>query len=454
MDCDELYVSFLFPPSDYVSGITVFKRIVENNQPVDVLQSNFKSDDFLKFDELADDYVSDRIIVDMDCRVDWTECIFKFIKRGIDAIDKDYKRIYSRSWLMANHFLACEYKFTNPEVLWTAEFSDPLIYDLSNNPKYYKKMEISDNTYISKINKHISKFNQLNDTDYPPVEKNAQAYFICEYLVYLFSDRVIFTNENQRRIMLDQFPHDVRELVSAKSQIKRHPTLPDKFYHINDVELDLDNDFINMAYFGNDYYAKRHFESLFYSVGALNHKYKDKLRIHLYISDTTTLNNLVPSDNFTVKKPLGYLDFLNATTKYDVLIVSDAVTKGDYDLNPYLPSKLSDYLGAGRDIWALYENDSSMSEFDLKYKSCINDYDACLAELVRILDDYGFGDETYGVDENYIKQRLTKLNVLYEGEVLKKRKYKRQVKKLKKTQSENKSSNSWNIRKSLRKIRK
>ena len=55
-----------------------------------------------------------------------------------NAIEKDYKRIYSRSWLMANHFLASQYKFKNPEVIWQAEFSDPLIYDLSNKPKSYK----------------------------------------------------------------------------------------------------------------------------------------------------------------------------------------------------------------------------------------------------------------------------------------------------------------------------
>ena len=65
MGCDELYVSFLFPPYDDVSGITVFKRILNNKRPVDILQRSFNSSDdsFKDFNQ----YINDRISVDCDC---------------------------------------------------------------------------------------------------------------------------------------------------------------------------------------------------------------------------------------------------------------------------------------------------------------------------------------------------------------------------------------------------
>lgn len=453
MDCDELYISFLFPPAESVSGITVFKRIVENNKMVDVLQSQIKSPRHNELDNLIDDYVSDRILVDVGCNNDWADCIFKSVKEGMKSIKGDYKKIYSRSWLMSNHFLAYEYKMNHPEVYWTAEFSDPLIFNLDNEPKTYREMIIDDESYISKVNKEIINLNEDTGYDFKLIESGSTAYFIAEYFVYLFADKIIFTNENQRKVMLDQFPVDVKSFVLDKSEIEMHPTLNDEFYHIKDVDLDLDENHINMAYFGNDYYSKRHFESLFYAVEALNHKYGDRIRVYLYLSNRNMVKSLIPSERFIVKKPLEYLDFLNATTKFDVLIVNDLATNGNFEVNPYLPSKLSDYLGSGSDIWALYEKESTLSGFDLKYKSDMADYNDCLETLVKILKDYGYVDDSYSTEYNYLNNRFTYLNELYEKEYKNKNDLKRKVKKIKKENKEIKSSSAWKISRSIKKLK-
>ena len=444
-DCDELYISYLFPPSNYVSGITVFKRIVENNKKIDILQGEFNSNNNLN--DYADTYINKREYISIESEFDSASFISEYIRKGIKIVNKNYKKIYSRSWLMANHFLACEYKFKHPDVIWTAEFSDPLMYSLDNEIKTFKNKIIDDEEYTSKLNYQINKLNG----DFPLIENKSSAFFISEYLVYLFSDKIIFTNENQRKIMLDQFPVDVKEMVLLKSEIKPHPTLDNKYYTIKDVKLDLNDDCINFAYFGSDYYSKRHFESLFYAVEALNHKFKDKIKVYIYINDDKFIKNLLPSDNFIIKKPLEYLDFLNATTKFDVLIVNDVITKGNYELNPYLPSKVSDYLGSNSDIWALYETESTISKMDFKYKSDINDYDDCLNQLVQILKDYGFDDENYSITKDYFNNRLTKLNELYEYEYKQKIKVKKNLNNLKK---ENKTvnSNSSKISKLLRKL--
>lgn len=459
---DELYISFLFPPSNLVSGINVFKRIVENGKAVDVLQANIDLSDF-EYGEI-EEFIDNRIFIDIDCDDDGAKCIFKFVKRALNSIEKDYKRIYSRSWFASNHFLASEYKFKNPDVFWTAEFSDPLIFDLSNNVKNYKKMIVDNPEYIDRINHQIEDFNKKNDTSFGLIENKSSGFFICEYLVYLFADKIIFTNENQKEIMLNQFPVDIADFVSEKCEVRMHHTLDSRFYHIKESSIDLNDDYINIAYFGKDYNGQRHFESLFYSIESLNHKFKDKLRIYMFVDDDRLIDKLIsPLDSyssFIVEKPMDYFEFLNACLKFDVLIVNDMVTKGAYEKNPYLPSKLSDYLGSGTDIWALYEKNSCLSKFNLKYMSEITDFDQCGRQLVKILADRGYADDDFSFDDDYFIKRLTTLNEFYEKEYHRKlalkRKFKdlkRENKKLNKENNDIVSSNSWKITKPFRKFR-
>ena len=217
--------------------------------------------------------------------------------------------------------------------------------------------------------------------------------------------------------------------------------------------MNLNPDEINIAYFGKDYYGRRHFENLFYAVDSLNHRYKDKIKIHIFIDDTQLVKSLISStqslDNFTVRKPLDYLEFLNATTKFDVLLVSDVETKPNFELNPYLPSKLSDYKGSSTDIWGICERGSSLSKMDLKYKSYIGDLPSLQSEIIKILHDRNFIDENYSFVEDYLSMRLTALNELYEKEFRRRVKLSGDIKKLQNKQMN--SSNSWNPFKKLKK---
>ena len=455
MDCDEIYVSLLFPPSDYVSGISVFKRIINNKKPADVLHLNVSSPD----GEIHnfDDYINERIHIDLDCELDTPSCIVNSLKKALDSLKKDYKKIYSRSWVANNHFIALEYKLLNQEVFWTAEFSDPLILNISNKVRNSKKFNLNDQKYIDHINQHIIELNKKNGASYPLVENNSSVFFMAEYLTYLFSDKIIFTNENQREVMLSQFSQDIRQLVIEKSEIQMHATLDEEFYYLEDAKLDLEGSNINIAYFGRDYYSQRHFESLFYALDSLNHKFKDKLRIYFFIDDDKLIKKLIrplkSHENFVFKKPLDYFKFLNATTQFDVLIVNDVMTRDVWPINPYLPSKLSDYLGSSRDIWALYEDGSTLSKFDLRYKSDIADFASCRNQLIEIFKDNGFDDNDYSVEEEYLLQRLTTLNNLFEKEFNSNLKLKKENDSLKNDLDEVISSNSWKLTRPLRNLR-
>ena len=463
-ESDKLVISFKFPPDNDVSGIVVAKRIINGNSKVDLLYNN-ADNEFLSFERL-DDLINERLETSVDAKRDSIDCIFDFINQGLELIgDRQYKEVYSRSWYMSNHYLALEYKFRHPDVFWTAEFSDPVLRNMQGNIKDYKSAVLDNSEYVSKLNENIERLN-FKPLDYP-----SNTFFIAEYLTFLFADRVIFTNTNQREMMLETYDDDIRQLVIGKSQIIPHPTLDESYYHIRQSHIDLNEDDINMAYFGTTYYILRHFEPLFYAYESLDHKYKDKIKFHIFIDQDDFLRVLIDEldfkENIVIEKLLNYLEFLNATTKFDILLVNDTITEDRFNINPYLPSKLADCKGSSKDIWAIYEEGSTLSKEDVKYRSSMGDFKQSKEVLLQILKDYGYDDEYSSFDENYYEKRITDLNRIVRKEFVEKNRLEEKnsklLKDIKKLKAENKklkdeneeilNSNSWKITKPLRDLR-
>ena len=470
-DSNRLIVSFKFPPDEDISGIVVAKRIIVDGSPVDVLHNGLDSDDLTDFDAV-EEFINERLYTSVDAKRDSVDCIFDFMTQGMDLIgEMEYDEVYSRSWYMSNHYLALEYKLAHPNVKWTAEFSDPVLLNMKGNVKNYKSAILDRQEYIDKINSEISSLNELQNTGFTLLDNPNNTFYMAEYLTFLFADRIIFTNENQREIILESHDGDLREYVMKKSEIIPHPTLDSKYYQLKQSDIELDENDINIAYFGGFYYILRHFESLFYAYESLNHKHKDRIKFHLFLNDDEFINLLIDSlefrDNIIIRKPLEYFEFLNATTKFDILLVNDTVTADSFTFNPYLPSKISDYKGSGRDIWAIYEDGSTLSRLDVKYKSDTSDYAQSRDVLVDILKDYGYDDSDYSFDDEYYGKRITDLNKIIKAEFDAKNKFKaknaklsKQIKRLKeqnrKLEEENASimsSNSWKITKPLRSLK-
>lgn len=457
--CENLIISYVFPPADDVSGIVQAKRILTDKKLVDIIVTDGGNNLSFDFAEFTKEYINEKIVIGMNGkRMDFPKTILEFIDKAMGELESrnhNYNTISSICWRVSNHLLALEYKFKHPDVFWSAEFSDPMLYDIFNEVRYHK---LDDAKYINHLNEELSKLG-----NYSLIENPSNLYFIVEYLTYLFADEVIFTNENQREIMLSQHPVDVYDMVMSKSRICPVPTLDSKYYYLNEADVDLDENYINIAFFGT-YYPNRHFESIFYAFDSLNHKYKDKIKLHMYVSDTKFVKDLIEGldikDNIVINEIVDYLDFLNLTTKFDVLIATDLVTHDNFKINPYLPSKIADYAGSGRDIWMIYEKGSVMSKSDIKYKSDVRDYSTSRDVLIDILEDYGYVDENLSYDEYYFDKRLTLLNEYLSSKDLEMNKLKSQInklkaknKKLEKTNNEILSSNSWKITKPLRNFR-
>ena len=70
------------------------------------------------------------------------------------------------------------------------------------------------------------------------------------------------------------------------------------------------------------------------------------------------------------------------------MICTDTKTDKHYPYNPYLPSKVSDYLGSQVDVWGIYEKNSPINKMDeIKYKSDMDNLKSIEETLKHIIQD-------------------------------------------------------------------
>src|SRR5699024_8730988 len=78
----------------------------------------------------------------------------------------------------------------------------------------------------------------------------------AELLAFFFADALLFTNENQLKIMLDNAPPEYREAILSKASVSHHPTLPSNYYEMVKPQWTGFEDKISLAYFG-DFHSTR-----------------------------------------------------------------------------------------------------------------------------------------------------------------------------------------------------
>lgn len=457
----ELIISYTFSPTNITTSNSVVKRILTEKKNVDVIYGSLNelTKDY-SLEKIVDQFLIHKIEIETDFSSSW-ENIKNFVTKGMEELNKlpVYEKIYSRANFAHSHFLALEYKLAHPETYWRAEFSDPLIYVFGRDKV---SPPIEDEEYVSRINKHLKeKISSKDDIN-----------CICEYLTFLFCDEIILTNENQKELMIDINPYDVADIVNEKAIINTHRTLDTKYYYVNESSYKLDENRLNFGYFGAIYNA-RSFEDFINAFDSLNDDLKDKITLHIFTSTKTFFEQLLSPDLYKITNlnpPVNFLEFLNLTTKFDVLLVEDS-DKGNFKLNPYLPSKLSDYQGSDAAIWGICEEGSIMDSLNLDYKSKLNDIDSGKKAIEKIIEDKLNLKNSLNTDiktEQYYRQRIDQLtqkiyelvNVAQE-EFKKDKNYESEIKELnlkvnelENINSEILNSNSWKATEKLRKIKR
>lgn len=197
--------------------------------------------------------------------------------------------------------------------------------------------------------------------------------------------------------MLDNFPY--KKHINKTEYLNRivpHPTLPKEYYKSNKINYKLDSKKVNFAYFGA-FYKTRRLDDLVESLRSYKinrYKYNNLKQpiVHIFTEQTESAKNMVKQEGleeyFTINEYVNYFEFLVVSKAIDVLIVNDAKAKNVFGYNPYLPSKLSDYLGSKSKIWFFCEQGSAMDKLEKvdSYKSYIGQDSS--KELLEILLDF------------------------------------------------------------------
>ena len=234
------------------------------------------------------------------------------------------KVIYSRAFFIGSHMAAYEYKKAHPEVKWYAEFSDPVAYAVDNTVR--------------------------------ACPDKGPTWFDTEKMVYELADVVIFTNEKQRSYMLGYNRDEKQnERVMRRSVVMRQPVLAREYCWITPYSYPMDEDRINIGYFGT-FYKNRTGDDM---MKLLENK---SVTLHVFTTKPEDMADQCAryGEQIRINHTVSHLEFLNLGSKFDYLFLSDATfTGGD---NPFLPSKYADYMATGTMIIAKVQRGSTLSE--------------------------------------------------------------------------------------------
>lgn len=304
--------------------------------------------------------------------------------KAIEEMEKrkgPYRSVYSRSMWPASHIMAALYKIRNPGTPWLAEFSDPMLHNIKGE---HRTEVIEEDPLQAELAAGLR-----NAGVRPP--DSSLLYDWVEVLAYALADDLLFTNPLQRDYMLGYCADtDLAKAARAKSSVERHPTLPPEYYRHSPCDYKTDPRLAHIAYFGV-LYATRGLTEIVDAVRSLDAQTRSALRIHVFTSKPDDVEADMAahglSDALVARPYVPYLEFLNLTTRFDALMVNDADTRDHHPVNPYLPSKWSDYSGSGAPIWAIVEPGSMLSGFETAYRSLLGDVDGARRVLEQVVAD-------------------------------------------------------------------
>jgi glycosyltransferase involved in cell wall biosynthesis/voltage-gated potassium channel Kch len=382
---DTLVASYAFPPSADVSGLVVAKRMLLAGKPYDVIQNsmeNARPDDPLSL-KLIEPDVGTRIVVHESPSWSRVRGIERYATRGLDALSVrhskrgSYKNLYSRSMWAASHVLGAAYKIRYPQVHWVAEFSDPLLLDISGDKRIR-------NLPKSPLVQSITQAARARGFSVP----DSNLWEWVEAFTYALADEVTFTNPLQRELMRTCVTDpDLVTRLDEVSRIDPHPVLPSSFYSLVDSNYHLEPGKIHLGYFGI-FYVSRGPGDIFQAFQKLSARTQSKFMLHIFTNQPDDTLRVVRAAGVAhcvkVNSYVPYFEFLNLASRLDWLVVADARAKAVHGVNPYIPSKYSDYKGSGSKIWALYEAGSMLSVSQADAHTELGDVDAAVSFLEEL----------------------------------------------------------------------
>jgi hypothetical protein len=379
-----LVVCYAFPPYADTAAVVAAKRVRVTGEPVDVIYNRLDKIRTLDPDtvEIAAPYVRRSFAVDAAPAFGSWRSIAEFADRGFRAAvtweraQGPYESMYSRAQFAASHFLAARIKERRPDLRWEAEFSDPLSRDVVGNTRESPAVSCE---LIASLDAAIRRAGFR-----PPEGLNAFEW--CETAAFALADTLIFTNELQRSYMLSYCRDpELAERALTVSVVSPHPALDRAFYKMAVPDYEVSETRLNVGYFGN-FYQNRAISDVLTALEILPRATRHKVILHVFCSDpdkfAAEIRSRALDDCVAVNPFAPYLEFLALCDQMDLLLVNDAASVGG-GVNPFLPSKWSDYRGSTTAVWGMVEEDSVLASQPLAHRSPINHATAAAAVLAK-----------------------------------------------------------------------
>lgn len=383
-----LLISYNFPPFADASAITAAKRALASGEQWNVVSNSMSG--IRRFDpqlvHLTGPVVATHKVVSNPPVFGSWDGVEAFCRDGLAAITEievkhgPQDRVYSRAVWPASHFLAAQYVARSRiRPHWTAEFSDPLRRDVLGKDRPSSGVPGPVMAELSAL---------LRAEGFQP-PRHETVFSWAEHVAYALADRLLFTNPHQLTYMLSYLEDPrLQERVRERAVVEPHPTLPARYYSLDRSHRLNTAGRCSIGYFGT-FYANRAMGDVLRALGTLDPTIRSRLALHLYTPKNAELTRAVRQHGLEgvviVHEELPYMRMLGALAEFDCLLVSDADTaSGGHELNPFLPSKLSDYRGAGTPVWALVEPGSTLSRYAAEYHNRLGDVSGMAVTLERL----------------------------------------------------------------------
>ncbi|WP_071573494.1 glycosyltransferase [Corynebacterium sp. NML120713] len=370
-----LVISYCFPPYADASGNAIAKTIANQGELVDVIHADMaqvrKKDASTSL--IVEPFVDRRAEIEGTTSFSTWPLICVFARRALKQAEvwsktnNGYESLYSRALWSASHVAACLVKLKYPTISWEAEFSDPLRYGVDGNLRVGK---ITPGFVTYKLKRAI------NQSHWAGLAITSH-FVLTELATFILADRIVFTNENQRSVMLSPYPQDLREFVTAKSVIRNQIKPSRELFSLGTQQAQVVRGKINIGYFGT-FYRNRGIGDVVQVLEALDEEIRKNFVLHVYCSDPESVNRILWETGSAVDVRtypyLNYLDFLASSDLFDVLLVVDADVNHDaFGKNPFLPSKYADYSASNAPVWGIVQAGSPLSGMSLNFVSSVGD---------------------------------------------------------------------------------
>lgn len=375
-----LVIAFIAPPYNDASSVTLMKRILEHGKPIDLISADLShvrtADSSLL--GLLQPLLQKHIEVEAPAFFSHYNATATFMGAGEGAMQGafDYDEIYSRSMWPHSHFLAALWKAENPEVKWTAEFSDPHLWHADGAPR--PSGDIAVDPRIRRILSALPARYQSH------LLQDLSLMAWAQNLPYVLADEIVFTNEQQLAVMLEGVPSDIQARIRDKAEVSPHPTPPRGLYGSPRTKYH-NADVFRIGYFGT-FYPNRGGGEFLEALTLLPEAIRERAEIHVFSGSTDHLlmaaRSLGVADRLRIHDPLPYLAFLQETELMDALLVNDIATVPFSVPSPFLPSKYADYNGSSTGIMAITLPGSPLDSVHTQWKAPIGNPTA-ISRMIR-----------------------------------------------------------------------